>query len=583
MNLIFALALLLPSVKPMGYIKSSDLKPGMKGYGLTVFRGTVPVKFKVEVISVIPNGLGMIKQNLILVKCSHPIINHAGIIAGMSGSPIFIKGKFAGGLGYGFSFQKDPIAMLTPAEAIIGTMKRPVKNYDIWGRSKKVASVTDIWGKTKIASAWKFKAVSNKSTVQPLKVALSVGGVTGKIFSNIFPNLAQMGPIMPAGSIKSGKRSPYVPGGPVAIWMVSGDVNVAAIGTVTQIIGNRMSVFSHPFMMMGDTRMPAAHAFIHTVIARSSSSMKLGTMTYPEGALIRDEQATVVIDKSLKPGHMPMSISITGLGEKARSFNYKVARNRFITARMVDGLVRVSLTKYYQNQADLTYTLDYEFKVTGLPPIKFSDSFSSQRGILVGWWGYKTRGSLAINLLLNNPFTRVGLEYVKVKAHIVRGLNLFAIKSIELPSPVIKVGQTIPLKIKLKPLVGKVIEKTVKFKLPDDFKGTRVTLEVTSGRFTSIDEATPTNLNQVVNFISKSMDSHNLVLTIKTPHPAVDIEGIKVKDIPLSVVDSLVRQSSGIMRKVKQTMFRKIIRTPQLLKGRATISVLVKKKENEAE
>ncbi|MBU1537575.1 hypothetical protein KKF84_19835, partial [Myxococcota bacterium] len=589
MHLLLLLSLLIPSA-PIGIIKSSDLKPGMKGYGLTVFRGTVPEKFDVEVISVIPNGLGMIKQNLILVRCKHKITDHAGIIAGMSGSPIYINGKFAGGLGYGFSFQKDPIAMLTPAEAIVGTIKRPVKKHDPWGRPLS-STFSKLWGNSRLATAWKMVNMNTGTMVRPLTVSLSVGGMTGALFSKMFPSLLPMGPVIPSGtSAALMKTAPtkFVAGGPVAVWLVSGDINVAAIGTVTHIMGNKIAIFSHPFQAMGDTRMPTAHAYIHTVIARRSSSMKLGTMTRPHGTLIKDEQATVVLDESLDAGSMPMTVEITGLGEKRRTFKYRVAKNRFITPRMVDGLVRVSMMKYYQNMTDLTYTLNYEFKLAGMKPVSFSDSFSSSSGIILGWGffgygNYSARGMLAINLLLNNPYKRVALEYVKVKAHIVRGLNQYKIVSLDVPSPEVRVDTEIPIKVRLKPMIGKDIFQTIKIRLPKTFKGTRVTFQVASGRYTPVEEAQPKNLTQLVHFITQTMDSHNLVLSVKTPSPAIDIEGVRIRKVPLSILDSLVRHTAGVMRRVEQTLLRTVIRTPQVMSGKAVITVLVKHKENEAQ
>ena len=100
-----------------------DVKAGMKGYGLTVFSGREPEKFDVEVISVIKNFLP--KQDVILARCSHPVLDHAGVIAGMSGSPIYFEGKFAGAVAYAWRFSKDPIAGITPAEYMLEYLSTP--------------------------------------------------------------------------------------------------------------------------------------------------------------------------------------------------------------------------------------------------------------------------------------------------------------------------------------------------------------------------------------------------------------------------------------------------------------------------
>ena len=79
---------------PSDTMPVSEIKPGMKGYGLTVFSGTQPEKFDIEVISTIRNFLP--NQDLILVKTVHPRLQAARIVAGMSGSPIYLNGKMIG-------------------------------------------------------------------------------------------------------------------------------------------------------------------------------------------------------------------------------------------------------------------------------------------------------------------------------------------------------------------------------------------------------------------------------------------------------------------------------------------------------
>lgn len=575
----------LLSATPSGILKTSELKPGMKGYGLTVFAGTKPVKFDVEVISVMPKA--MLSQDLILVRCKHPVLKHAGVIAGMSGSPIYINGKFAGGLGYGYGFSKDPIAMLTPAEDIVKTIKRPLRGVNPWGM-KKSQSVASYFGKTRAASAAMFAARIKTGSIVPLQMALSVSGMTPGVFAALFPTFAKLGPVMPAGTVANAVVKDYEPGGAVGIWLVRGDINLQAIGTVTHIIGKRIAVFSHPFLTMGETLLPAGHAFIHTVIARQSSSMKLGALLKPSGALIKDEQATVVIDKSMNPGAIPMTVEVASKGEKFK-YNFEIAQNRFLTPNYINGIVRIALARSQQNLTDLTYTINYEFKMKGLKSITFTDYFSSSRGLSLGYafWGglanaYALRGEIAMNLLMNNPWKRMAVESVKVKAMVVTGLNSYRIKSVKTSAPLVRVGKAFRVDVTLKPEVGEEIQKSFSVTLPDSFRGNRIWIQVTGGREMSIDEANPENIDQLVNYISKSLDSHNLVLTIKTPSPAIGIDGKMVRHVPLSVLDTLVRTSDSEKPPVMQTQMSKTLRIPEIVMGRTIIETTVKQSENEA-
>ncbi|MBN2723029.1 MAG: hypothetical protein JXR95_03050 [Deltaproteobacteria bacterium] len=583
---ILLISLILGGTDP-GIIKTSELKPGMKGYGLTVFSGTKPVKFDVEVISVMPKS--MLNQDLILVRCSHPILKHAGVIAGMSGSPIYIKGKFAGGLGYGYGFSKDPIALLTPAEDIIKTIKRPLRNVDVWGM--KTASRSDYFGKNKTLTARKFaKASANASnSVIPLQMAMSVSGINTSAFAKLFPGINSLGPVMPGATSPKNIKSPgYVPGGAVGIWLINGDINMQAIGTVTHIIGNRIAVFSHPFLTMGETRLPAGHAYIHTVIARQSSSMKLGSMLKTSGSLIKDEQATVVIDKSMDSGFVPMKVNVSSRGESF-NYNFRLARNRFITPNFINGIVRVALRRSQQNMTDLTYTIDYQIKIKGLKTLKFTDYMSSSRGIALGyasWNGLANtmalRGEAAMSLLMGNPWKRLSIESVSVKAMVVTGLNNSTIRALKVSSPVVYTNRPFKVNVVMKPEVGSEYTRSFTMKLPENFKGSRIWLEVTSGRQTSVDEANPKNLTQLVDYITKTMDSHNLVLTIKTPDPSIGINGKMIRNIPLSVLDSLSPSTTNRKRLVRQVQLRKTLRLPEIVSGKSVIQLNVKTADNEA-
>ncbi len=585
----FILTMLLAQIAPPGIMKTSELKPGMKGYGLTVFSGETPVKFDVEVISVMRRA--MLDQDLILVRCSHPILEHAGVIAGMSGSPVYFNGKFAGGLGYGYAFAKDPIALLTPAEDIVRTTRRPVQNIDVWGRgvNPPVSAWTMKVRSTLMAANNPLTRTHGESMIKPLGVSLSVSGVPTDQFQELFPLLSHLGPAVPSGTAPADNvQRQFQPGSAVAVWLVSGDINLAAIGTATWMEKNRVAIFSHPFMGMGEMRLPAGHARIHTVIARSSNSMKLGQLVGPQGALVRDEQSTVVLDSSAQPGFLPVSIAVIPPGEARKEYNFQVVRHRLISGNLAASLLRVSMFRMAQSGSDLTYTVSYEFEMENMPPIRFTDGFSSQQGLSLsfgsGWsgWGNTSRGEIAMQLLLNNPFTRVALKRVKAEVQVSSGLNMYQIRKVEVASPVITPERNFDVIVTLKPLIGEEVQRRVTMKLPREFEDTRAVLEVMAGRQAPVDAAEPRNLEQLVEFIEKSMDAHSLVLSIRRPAPQLDMEGVLVSDVPLSVLDSLVRRGEGTPMQVGQTLLRHTVRMPHLMQGAARANVIVKSLRKEA-
>src|SRR5262245_23977236 len=116
--LVVAAAVLASSAARASEILPLDqVRPGMKGVGRTVFEGTRIDEFSVEIIGVLDN-IGP-KQNLILARLQGGPLANTGVIAGMSGSPVFVDGKLVGAVAYGFPFSKETIAGITPIGEMI--------------------------------------------------------------------------------------------------------------------------------------------------------------------------------------------------------------------------------------------------------------------------------------------------------------------------------------------------------------------------------------------------------------------------------------------------------------------------------
>src|SRR5512142_2834410 len=95
-------------------MRAADLRPGMVGIGRTVFDGTHVEEFKVHILGVLSNVIGP-RRNLILARLEGGPLANTGVIAGMSGSPVYVDGKLIGAVSYALgSFSKEPIAGITP-------------------------------------------------------------------------------------------------------------------------------------------------------------------------------------------------------------------------------------------------------------------------------------------------------------------------------------------------------------------------------------------------------------------------------------------------------------------------------------
>src|SRR5437763_11072279 len=229
----------------------SQVRKGMKGYGVTVFEGTKLERFDVEIIGVLNNiGPG---QNMILARVDSPIVNRAGVIAGMSGSPIFIDEKVIGALAYGWQFAKEPVCGITPIEEMLKIANAGTPSGVMPAAAPRVSAaefLTSIGSAKpeavfeKIASSFGAKEMSAVAGARPIAVPLSMSSFAPETIARFGKYLDDMGFVaVPSGATSTSStqstrsEKTFKPGDPIAAVLLNGDFTVAATGTVTHVDG----------------------------------------------------------------------------------------------------------------------------------------------------------------------------------------------------------------------------------------------------------------------------------------------------------------------------------------------------------
>ena len=251
-----------------------DIKAGQKAKGFTVFDSSKGLEsFDVVILGVMKGYLGP-GEDLIIAKLQGAQIERTGVIAGMSGSPVYIDGKLVGAVGYRFGqFTKDPIAGITPIERML-TAATPSPERS--PASKRTAGSMTAWGQA-----------------EPIAVPMSISGMSPAILDAFAPELQKRGygPVSATGGSGTNPDKPgvrFFAGGPIAGNIIEGDINMGAIGTVTWVKGDRFLAFGHPFLGSGETAMPVANAEIITTVASDAGSWKMGQPTAAVGRLSDD-------------------------------------------------------------------------------------------------------------------------------------------------------------------------------------------------------------------------------------------------------------------------------------------------------
>jgi hypothetical protein len=259
----------------------ADVRPGMVGQALTVFQGTKPEPFKVRVVSVMRNFLP--KQDVILIRAEDPRVEFSGIVAGMSGSPVYIDGKLVGAIAYAWSFAKEPLGGVTPIESMLAERRRP-------RRAEKETYVERLRGSSgtpdALARGLGLPPLGPTTTLgEPhllrASVPLSVSGFTARTVAELTDELRPTGlvPLQAGGGRRPGPPAAghVEPGSAIGVELVRGDMSMVATGTVTYVNGSDILAFGHPLFGIGEVYLPLVDAEIHAFLPSLSQSFKMSS------------------------------------------------------------------------------------------------------------------------------------------------------------------------------------------------------------------------------------------------------------------------------------------------------------------
>lgn len=309
------------------------LKAGQRGEVWTVFRGTEPEPFTVEVTGVVRNALGPGKS-LILCQLTDPRVQQMGAVAGMSGSPLYIDGKLAGALSYQIQkFETVRYAGFTPAADLVEV-------------------------ETKMAAAASASAPATLPTstsvstdgLRPLKPVFTLSGLSPAVAGLFAPRLAALGlsatslggslngqpsTLNSPGSQPSALSSGLTPGSAVAVALATGDITLAGTGTVSAVDGKSITAFGHPMLSLGDVALPMCSAEIVTILPSQMQSIKVANTGGVIGTITQDRLSAVSGMLGAGPEMTEVEVNVASSSGHAKTLHFSVARQEQLTPVLV--------------------------------------------------------------------------------------------------------------------------------------------------------------------------------------------------------------------------------------------------------
>ena len=518
-----------------------QLRPGMRGVAYTVFQGTRPESMGVEVLGVLRSVIGP-KSDIVLIRLHGAKPEFTGVVAGMSGSPVYIDGKLVGAIAYRIGqFSKEPIAGVTPIADMleIDEMDRslpaeqpfPVKTASAATKTATPASLGDIQ--------------QYAQYLTPIETPVVFSGFSEETIRQFAPQFAEVGvtPVMGVGSASDAKSDdPVVPSSAVSAVLIRGDMNAAGTCTVTYADAERLLACGHPLLQFGMVDLPMTKAEVVATLPSPMNAFKIVNTTEPIGAFVQDRRTGILGRFGKKPQMIPVTVTIRG-GSKTTEFNYEVLNNARLTPVAVMATVFNSLRGTNEYGEEITYRLQGRISVAGYPDVGLQNMFAPLDS------NTPTAIVVALSLgdrftrIFDNPYARPQIESVNLEVDLLRERRWARLESARTDVTEARPGDEIVIEAVLRPYRGERIVRQIPVRIPTSTpKGTlRIlvsdgdTLDRTRRFATAFGRRL--DLGSTIALLNKERLNTHVYVSLLEANPQAMVEDKVMPTLPLSVMN----------------------------------------------
>ncbi len=544
----------------------ADVKPGMVGIGRTVFQGDRIEEFRVHIIGTLKSVVAP-QRDLILSRLEGGPLAQTGVIAGMSGSPVYIDGKLIGAVSYQLGqFPKEPIAGITPiAEMTDATglavtrAARPVALA--LDRAVPASELLPLWREA-LTPATPFGAANADllqvlagagltrtamTDLRPITVPLTVGGFADGAVEQLLPGLPGVSVTATARARQTTTAAPrpLAPGDAVGVALLGGDFSMGATGTVTHVDGERVYAFGHPLYNLGPTLFPMTRADVIAVLPSMVTSSKLASLGATVGTISQDRATAIAGHLGAPPALIPMTVTLNSTRAPGRTFRFEVVHDQLFTPLLSYLAVANVLTSYQRQTGAATYVVRGQARLADQPPIEFDDVFVGDQGA-ANASAYVSAPLTALYRNANEPFR---LEGITLTVEADEATRTAEIERVWIEADTVRPGRTVPVKIQLRRFAGGDQILTQEITIPGNATGT-LQLVVSDGTRAAAQDPRGTRAElqpvaQIVRQANRARHSHRVYVRLTAPAPGAVVDGEPLPGLPPSVAGVLDSERAG--------------------------------------
>jgi hypothetical protein len=528
--------------KAVETIPVSEIHAGMHGVAYTVFQGTKPESMGVEVLGILKNANGP-KGDIILVRLSGEKAEYTGVVAGMSGSPVYLNGRLAGALAFRIGeFSKEPIAGVTPiAEMLeINAMdRRPGSSTS--NAETSVQTPTRTSGPGAEGSAIKDYA----NYLKPIEAPLVFSGFSQETMQRFGPQFARAGivPVMGVGSVSGSKQpEPLEPGSAISAILVRGDMDIAATCTVTYMDAQRLLACGHPLLQFGMVDLPMTKAEVLATLPSPLNAFKIVNATEPVGAFVQDRHTGILGKFGKQPEMIPVTLNIHS-GAANKQFHYEVLNNANLSPLAMMATVFNALHGVNEYGEDTTYRMNGRISVNGYPDVTVQNMFAPSDG------GQPAAVMAALSLgerfsgIYDNPYNVPGIRGVQLDFDLIRERRWARLEGARTDLIEARPGDEITIETVLRPYRGEIVLQQIPIHIPTSTSKGPLRILVSDGdtldriRRTSPLLGRKMDLASTIALLNKQHVNNRVYVSLLEADPEAMVADKVMPTLPLSIMN----------------------------------------------
>ena len=554
------LALTIAVLPVAAFAQSNEILPldqvqaGMQGYAYTIFAGDQVEKFDLEVIGVMPNFLGP-RQSIILVQLKGPKVERTGVVAGMSGSPVYLNGKLAGALSLKLGiFTKDPIAGVTPIEDVI----RPPAQSS----AQQFPLPLDT---TAVQRTIPALSLPTGSALAPIETPLVFSGFQSATLQQFAPQIQSYGFVAAQGGTSAPRPEDahLVPGDMAGMVLVQGDASINSACTVTAVQADRVFLCGHPFLNLGAVQLPMARSRVLTTLSSDLASTKIVNVGGSIGTITGDHLTAVTGKLGAPPPMIPLDLVVaTPIGEKKLHFD--VVNHPKLTPLLVAITAFNGLTQNSIYGEGTTLHLTGEIRLRGHTPVQIENTYAPGDALIPDGLPIAVSVQSIFTRLFVNTFEVPEVERIALRVESVPGRQSFTIDSAWLEKGEAAPGETLRVRVLLHPYRGAARVEETTVRVPDQIaRGATLRILVTDGDtlnrasrgFAFGGASGPSGLDQLIAVLNRERRNDRLYVGLFMPSPTILWEDKELPNVPLSQINVIDgRPAPGSVQVLRESL-----------------------------